>query len=210
MLEAIDPARFATFCLIWATAAAAPGGNMAFTISVSSRHGFRAGMLGAAGFVTANFGYMLLTAYGIGFAVDQHGSVLSALRWIGVAYLLFLASRLWTASEEAKQSRKVYTATPRKIWLQGALISLTNPKVILFIAVVMPQAISADAPLFPQLLMLGLAGTTISLLVHTVYSALGHFIGQSVPTPRARVISNRIIAVVFVSAALGLAFASIA
>ena len=210
MLEAIDPARFATFCLIWATAAAAPGGNMAFTISVSSRYGFRAGMLGAAGFVTANFGYMLLTAYGIGFAIDRHGSVLSALRWLGVAYLLFLAWRLWTASGEAKQGRKVDTTSPHKIWLQGALISLTNPKVILFVAVIMPQAISTEAPLLPQLLALGLAGTAISLLVHTVYSALGHFIGRSVPTPRARVISNRIIAVVFVTAAFGLAFASIA
>ena len=90
------------------------------------------------------------------------------------------------------------------------MISLTNPKVILFIAVVMPQAISTDAPLVPQLLVLGLAATVISLLVHTVYSALGHFIGRSVPTPRARVVSNRMIAAVFVTAAFGLAFASIA
>ena len=210
MTEAIDPTRFATFCLIWATAAAAPGGNMAFTISVSSRYGFRAGMLGAAGFVTANFGYMLLTAYGIGFAVNRHASVLSALRWLGVAYLVFLAWRLWTASGEARKFRAFDTAAPQKIWLQGALISLTNPKVILFIAVVMPQAISTDAPLVPQLLVLGLAATVISLLVHTVYSALGHFIGRSVPTPRARVVSNRIIAAVFVTAAFGLAFASIA
>jgi threonine/homoserine/homoserine lactone efflux protein len=152
---------------------------------------------------------MLLTAYGIGFAIERHAPVLAMLRWIGVGYLLFLAWRMWTASGKVQRGGGTGPASFRKIWLQGALISLTNPKVILFIAVVMPQAVTANAPLYPQLLLLGFAATLISLLVHTVYSTLGHFIGQSIPTARARVISNRIIAAVFVAAALGLAFANI-
>jgi threonine/homoserine/homoserine lactone efflux protein len=68
--------------------------------------------------------------------------------------------------------------------------------------------VNADQPLLPQLLVLGLCGALMSLGVHTVYSILGHTLGRSVPTPGARRIVNRIIAAVFVIAAVGLSATS--
>ena len=96
-----------------------------------------------------------------------------------------------------------------KIYVQGALICLTNPKAILFAAVVFPHAIVPDRPLAPQLVLLALIGATLSLSVHTGYSLIGSRLGRAVPSPRARILVNRTIAAVFVVAAIGLATARI-
>jgi homoserine/homoserine lactone efflux protein len=204
LIESVSPGQIATFAGIWVAAAAAPGGNTAFTVSVSSRYGFGAGMIGALGFVSALFAYMMLVAYGLGFAVSQYGPVLNILRWLGVGYLLYLAFRMWTADGVARLDKTFDQFSPMRIYIQGSLICLTNPKAIVFMAFVFPQTVDASQALLPQLIVLGLTGAFLSFLVHGTYSFLGHKLGRSVPTPRARRISNRIIAVVFVAAAIGL------
>jgi homoserine/homoserine lactone efflux protein len=209
MLGALSIAQIATFGGIWLAAAAAPGANSAFTVSISSRYGLLAGLVAAAGFVSALLFYMALISYGLGFAVSQYGPLLNIVRWIGVAYLLYLAWRMWGASGAAEFDGEFTAFSISRVYAQGALICLTNPKAIIFITVVFPQTVNANAPLLPQLLILGLTGAIISFLVHTVYSTLGHMLGKSVPTLRARVIVNRMIAAVFVVAAVGLGAANI-
>ena len=209
LFQVIDAAQLATFAGIWVAAAAAPGGNTAFTVSVSSRYGFGAGLVGALGFATVLMAYTLFVVFGLGFAVSQYGLVLDVLRWLGVGYLLYLAYRMWIARAVARLDGSFEAAAYPKLYLQGALICFTNPKVMIFIAVVLPQAVDGDRPLVPQFLVLGLCGALSSLFVHSVYSVLGHTLGRSVPTPRARRICNRIIAAVFVIAAVGLSLSSL-
>jgi homoserine/homoserine lactone efflux protein len=209
LFNAIDFAQLATFAGIWLAAAAAPGANVAFTISISSRFGFWAGVVGALGFASVLFGYMIVVALGLGFAVSQYGIILNMLRWFGVAYLLFLAYRMWNANAEFRLDRRFETASFLKIYAQGGLICLTNPKVVVFIAFIFPQTVNAEKPLVPQLLILGLFGALVSVGVQSVYSFFGHTLGQSVPSAGARRIANRVIATVFVVAAIGLSFANI-
>ena len=204
-----DIARLATFTGIWVAAAAAPGGNSAFTVSISSRYGFGAGLVGALGFVTALMTYLAVVAFGLDFAVSQFRPLLNAVRWIGVGYLLYLAVKLWRADGGTRLDGTFEIAAYRRIYLQGALICFTNPKVMIFIAVVFPQSVDAEQALVPQLLVLGLCGALSSFAVHATYSLLGHTLGQSVPTPGARRISNRIIAAIFVVAAVGLGITNI-
>ena len=208
-LGVIDWPGLASFAGIWVAAAAAPGGNMAFTVAISSRYGFWAGIIGACGFVTVLFGFMMAVSLGLGFTVDRYAPALDVLRWFGVGYLLYLAWRLWTADANLRLDGSFENISFPWIYLQGALICLTNPKVIIFIAFVLPQTVDPSRPMLPQLVLLGSCGVLLSLMVHATYSMLGHKLGRSVPTPRARKICNRIIAVIFVIAALGLATASL-
>jgi homoserine/homoserine lactone efflux protein len=207
--EILSAQQLLTFSLIWFAAAATPGGNVAFTVSVSSRYGFLTGIIGATGFVAALFFYMFLVSFGLGFAVAQYGSLLVVLKWAGILYLLYLAWRMWIAPTSNTPGKAFQAPNVGLIFVQGAAICLTNPKAILFIAVIFPQTVNAGQPLLPQLLALGSAGAMISLVVHSGYSALGHFLGQSVPSPAARRRVNRVIAAIFVVAAVGLALSNI-
>ena len=205
----VDPAQLATFAGIWLAAAASPGGNVAFTVAMSSRFGFAAGMTGASGFVTALLIFMVVVGFGLGFAVTQYAPVLNVLRWAGVGYLLYLAYRMWAATAPVQVDAAFEAVSYPKILVQGALICLTNPKAIIFMTVIFPQTVDASRPLGPQLFVLGVCGALCSFVVHAIYSLLGHTLGRSVPTPGARRIVNRTIAAVFVVAAVGLGVANI-
>ena len=131
------------------------------------------------------------------------------LRWLGVGYLLYLAYKIWTASGTVRLDGSYEKASRLKIYIQGALICLTNPKVMVFIAFVFPQTVNPSYALLPQLIVLGVTGAMLSFIAHGFYSILGHTLGQSVPSPRARRISNRVIAIVFIVAAFGLGISNI-
>lgn len=204
----IDLAEFAVFCGLWLAAAAAPGGNSAFTVSVSSRFGFWAGVVGALGFVTILVLFVTLVAFGLDFAVSRITPLLDILRWLGVSYLLFLAFKLWRAPAMGGRETPFARIQPSRIYVQGALVCLTNPKVMIFVAAVIPQALNPDIPSGPQLVLFAISGGFLSFAVHCVYSYLGHRLGKAVPSPRARKFSNRAIACVFVLAAIGLGVAS--
>ena len=166
-------------------------------------------MVGALGFVTALIAYMMLVAFGLGFAVSNYAPALKLLRVLGVGYLLYLAYRTWNADETERLDGGLQTASYLKTYVQGALVCLTNPKAIIFMAVVLPQTLDADKSLAPQLVALGLCGALLSFGVHSGYSLLGATLGQWVLTPRARRISNRAISTVFVVAAVGLGLSGI-
>ncbi len=204
MFEILTPAQLGAFGAIWFAAAAAPGGNVAFTVSVSSRFGFWAGVTGALGFVTALMFYLIVVAFGLGFAIDQYGPILAILRLCGVAYLLYLAWRIWHAPTQIRPDAVFEKISKLKVYAQGALICLTNPKAIIFAAVVLPQTINPERDQTAQLAILGLFGAAISLVVHSGYSLLGSRLGRSVPSPAAKKVVNRIVAVVFIVAAIGL------
>ena len=204
MFTYLTPADIATFAGIWLAAALSPGANVAFTISVSSRFGFWAGLIGACGFLTALLGYLILVAFGLGFAIEQYAPILSILRWFGVAYLLFLAWKIWHAPTDVRLDGSFAEVSRIKVYSQAALICLTNPKAPIFAAVVLPQTINPEGPLTLQMIILCFVGVVTSQLVHSGYSYLGSTLGRSVPSPGARRIINRVIAGVFVIAALGL------
>lgn len=186
-----------------------PGANVAFTVSVSSRYGFRAGLACAAGFVTGIVVYAFIVAFGLGLISQWFGQFLAIMRWIGVAYLVWLAVKIWNAPGAGSNSRDVAKPSFWRILLQGALISLTNPKAMIFVAVVVPQAVDVSRPAMPQLMVLSIAASMMSFIAHSIYSTLGYMLGRAVPSEKAGVWINRLIASILIIGAIGLSLATL-
>jgi homoserine/homoserine lactone efflux protein len=209
VFEIVSPTILFGFCAIWLAAAMTPGANVAFTVSVSSRYGFRAGLACAAGFVTGIIVYALLVAFGLGLISQWFGQFLAVMRWVGVAYLIWLALKIWSAPGAGSTSRDVEKPSFWRILAQGALISLTNPKAMIFVAVVVPQAVDVSRPVMPQLLVLAIAASAMSFIAHSIYSTLGYMLGRAVPSEKAGVWVNRLIALILIVGAIGLSFATL-
>ena len=208
MFDIISPTVLLGFSTIW-LAAMTPGANVAFTVSISSRYGFRAGLACAAGFVSGIVVYSLIVAFGLSLISQWFGQFLAIMRWVGVAYLIWLAMRLWNAPGAGAASQVAQAPGFWRILVQAALVALTNPKAMIFIAVVVPQAVDVSRPALPQLMVLALVASMMSLLAHSIYSALGHVLGRAVPSERAGIWVNRLIASILIFGALGLAFATL-
>jgi len=209
MFEIISPTVLFGFSVIWLAAAMTPGANVAFTVSISSRFGFRSGLACAAGFVAGILVYAFIVAFGLNLISQWFGQFLAIMRWVGVAYLIWLAYRIWNAPGAGAAPHNVDRPGFWRILVQAALISLTNPKAMIFVAVVIPQAVDVTRPAFPQLMVLALFASLMSFVAHSTYSALGYLLGRAVPSESAGVWVNRLIASILIFGAIGLSLATL-
>lgn len=121
-----------------------PGPNVALITANSVRHGTRHGLATVAGTCAAMVPQLALTALGMTETLGLAGHWFAVLRWAGVLYLIWLGVRAWRAPVEDLTSAAASRASVRAVFLRGFMVSLTNPKILLFYAAFFPQFVTAD------------------------------------------------------------------
>ncbi len=145
----MDLRLFLGFVAATALLALVPGPNMALIVSTSIARGTRFGLLTVLGTSLALAIQLLLVAVGLTTLLVGMGHWFAALRWVGAAYLVLLGVQTWRALPVA-----FVAVTPKSVAatvLRGTLVSLTNPKALLFFGAFFPQFVSPGHMLAPQL-----------------------------------------------------------
>jgi threonine/homoserine/homoserine lactone efflux protein len=140
-----------------------PGPNVALIVSNSVAYGSRFGLITVGGTTSAMIVQLAIAAFGMTQVLGTLGRWFEWLRWIGVAYLIYLGVTHWRApvadltrtAPEAKSARAIYT--------RALLVSLTNPKLLLFYGAFFPQFVRVDRPVGTQIVLL--AATFIAISV---------------------------------------------
>lgn len=129
-----------------------PGPNVALIVANSLQHGYRYGFVTVLG-TTLGIGLQLLFVIG-GFAVliDMAATALTWVRWLGVAYLLYLGIRTWR--EPASDLSEIRAGTENGAFLRGFGLAVINPKTLLFNAAFLPQFLGQSMQVTTQLVML--------------------------------------------------------
>jgi threonine/homoserine/homoserine lactone efflux protein len=152
-----------------------PGPNVALITATSIRHGPRLGLATVAGTCAAMIPQLALTALGMSEALGLAGRWFAVLRWAGVAYLIWLGVRAWRGTSEDAVGAAPDRASERAVFLNGFLISLTNPKTLLFYAAFFPQFVTADRPAAQLWLLAALIDSGWALLAGRLRGVLaGH------------------------------------
>lgn len=148
-----------------------PGPSQLLILSNSTAHGFRRSLATVAGDLMANLLQMLAAGLGLAVVVATSDRALSVIKWLGVAYLIWLGirmvSRAGTGGLDATQPN---TTRLKTLWLQGFLTSAANPKAIVFFAALFPQVINAEEPFWIQF---GVLSVTYVVLDGLFLSAYG-------------------------------------
>jgi homoserine/homoserine lactone efflux protein len=133
-----------------------PGPSQLLMLSNSTTHGFKRSLATACGDLTANFLQMLAAGFGLAAVIAASANALSIIKWLGVAYLIWLGVRMIRkASATASPRYGTGTTAPLKtLWLQGFLTSAANPKAVVFFAALFPQFIDPAAPFAHQFAIL--------------------------------------------------------
>jgi homoserine/homoserine lactone efflux protein len=131
-----------------------PGPNVSLIMANSIAHGTRYGLLTVIGTSSAIIVQLGLTVLGLSATLGMMATWFEWVRWIGVAYLLYLGIRQWRAPPVDLTRTRPQPRSVRAIALRGFLISLTNPKTLLFYGAFFPQFLSPDAPFAPQVMVL--------------------------------------------------------
>lgn len=150
---------------------AIPGPNVAVIVANSAAHGLRVGLLTVAGTSTAMVIQLALTVAGLSGILALAAQGFEVLRWIGVAYLVYLAIEAWrgpapTLSAEAGQG------SARTMFMRGFLVSLTNPKTLLFYAAFLPQFVSSAGDRTTELAVLAVTFLVLALVLDSCWAVM--------------------------------------
>ena len=126
-----------------------------------------------------------------------------------MTYLIWLACKIWNSPGARIATHNIYRPEFWRILAQAALISLTNPKAMISVAIVVPQAIDVTRPPLPQLIVMSLFASLMSLLAHSIYTTIGTALGRAVPSEKAGIWINRLIAAILIFGAVGLSLATL-
>ncbi|GHH48679.1 LysE family translocator [[Pseudomonas] boreopolis] len=164
-----------------------PGPNMIYLISRSICQGRKAGMISLLGVVAGFLVHMFAAAIGITALFLAIPMAYEALKWLGAAYLLYLA---WQAVKPGARSpfeaRQLPEDPPSRLFLMGFLTNTLNPKIAVFYLSIFPQFVSPDhGSVFAQSVVLGLTQIVVSFTVNTAIAlSAGALAGWFVRNPR--------------------------
>jgi RhtB (resistance to homoserine/threonine) family protein len=127
---------------------ATPGVDMLFTLSRTLQHGWRTGMAAALGITAGCVVHTLAAALGLATLLATSALAFTAIKWLGAAYLLWLAWGMLRASvhDSAPSIEVSARVAATRVFAQGFLTNVLNPKVALFFLALLPQFISVEAP----------------------------------------------------------------
>ena len=146
-----------------------PGPNMIYMISRAITQGRVAGLISLAGVAVGFVVYMLCAAFGITALIFAVPYAYDALRFAGVAYLLWLAfDAIRPGGKSPFQVKKLPVASPRRLFAMGLLTNLFNPKIAIFYLALLPNFIDPTRSVLTQSLVLGALQITISVTINTM------------------------------------------
>ena len=184
-----------------------PGPGAVAVMSASLQHGFARGYFATFGLVLGFWTQLIVIAAGLGAILATSALAFALVKWLGVAYLVYLGIRQWRAAPlvfpTCGQGRPT---TRRRIVAEAWLLNAANPKGTAFMLAVVPQFLTPGEPLVPQYLAIGATLASTDLFVNAVYAALAARLLGVLRTPsRVRAV-QRVFGSVFI--ALGVLLAT--
>lgn len=158
-----------------------PGPNVLFIVATSLLQGRRSGLLALGGTSTAMLVQLLVAGVGTSALVSALAGGFIWIKSIGAAYLVYLGIRALRTATREEINTAPGNPNQRPFW-QGFMVSLSNPKTILFFGAFLPQFVDTGAPAAPQLLTLSALFFVLAVLFDGAYllaaSRASHWIRQ--------------------------------
>ena len=181
-----------------------PGPSVSLVIANALARGTRAGLVTIFGAQLAMLSMVVIVALGLETVMAVVSEAFTIIKLAGAAYLVWVGFRMFTASG------KLDVATPgerlplgRYLW-QGALVSWSNPKTLLFLGAFLPQFVDLSQPAFPQIVVLGLIVMVVASSTDAVYAVLAGRARQVLTVARAPM--SRISGAILMAGGVWLAF----
>lgn len=189
-----------------AVAAAIPGPGLTALIARALGSGFRSSLAMSLGLIAGDLTYLTAAVLGLALVAQTFGEVFLVVKWLGVAYLAYLAWTFWRSgitpeNIEARKGRGGLFAA----FLSGLTVTLGNPKTMVFYLALTPTLVDLRTLTVADYAMLVTVTVAVLLLVLVPYLALAARARWLLKTPRALKALNRTAAAFLAGAAAAIA-----
>ena len=149
-----------------------PGTPRIVIISYSMNYGVQKCVWTALGDVTANIIQATLVIFVIGSFFSENSTLLNAFKWIGVAYILYLAYDLYNTRPKDVNSKNISSKTFFSFFKDGFLVAGTSPKAWMFFPLIFPQFIDFNSNYLVQFIILITTYVVLDFLSLIAYAVL--------------------------------------
>lgn len=178
-----------------------PGPNMLHVLARSVRVGWRRSLAAMAGCLSAVILVLVASAAGLSAVLLASPILFDGLRYAGVAYLVVLGIRAWRGQDGALGVPGAEAAPAplalARLYRDGLLIGLSNPKLLLFASAFLPQFVEPTRPQAPQFAILVVTFAGAELFWYAVYVLGGRRLAASLTRPALRRAFDRITGGIF-------------
>jgi len=166
-----------------------PGPNMLHVMTRSVAFGARRSIAAMAGCLCALVLVLAASAAGVSALLAAWPRVFDALRYAGVAYLVFLGIKAWRgagAPVDVGSDALPVAASARRLFRGGFVIGISNPKLLLFAAAFLPQFVDRGSPQAPQFAILVVTFAVVESFWYGVYAMCGRTLARHLRRPALR------------------------
>jgi threonine/homoserine/homoserine lactone efflux protein len=143
-----------------------PGPNLGYLAGLSATRGRAAGLAATAGVAAGLSLHAVAASFGVAALIERSALAYEALRWAGVAMLLWLAVEAWRDAGESSPASVAGSSDARRLMWRGFLTNVLNPKSALFFIAVVPRFVDPGRPAAEALALLGGIYVAVATAVH--------------------------------------------
>ncbi|WP_310388524.1 LysE family transporter [Roseateles sp.] len=191
----------AFFAASWAISLS-PGAGAIAAMSSGLNHGFRRGYFTTFGLILGILTQILLVGAGLGALIATSSIGFAVVKYLGVAYLVYLGVQQWRApaTPMVASNSNAALVTRRQLVLRGWGINAVNPKGTVFLLAVVPQFLDLKADLTQQYLVIAATLGFTDLVVMAGYTALAAKVLSALRSSHHIKIMNRTFGALFIAA----------
>lgn len=184
-----------------------PGPAVLFVLSQALTRGTAKTVWSIGGILASNTTYFILSATGVGAILLASYDLFFAIKWLGAAYLVWLGIGAFLGKSKALSIRRGDAAPMprRRLFLNGFILQMSNPKALIFFTAFLPQFINPHASIVPQVAILAITSVCIEFVVQLVYAVLADRVSHLASQPRFARISDRLAGSLLIGAGVGMA-----
>ena len=161
---------FSAFLLASLVLAVTPGPAVLYIVTRSVVQGRRSGLVSLAAVALGNFGNAIAASVGLAALFAVSSFAFSVVKYAGALYLVYLGVQMLRSSSTSSPAA-IPAAPLGRVFREGFVVALLNPKTTIFFAAFLPQFLSPGAPPMFQGLVLGALFVGIAALTDSAYVA---------------------------------------
>ncbi|MBI3652556.1 MAG: LysE family translocator [Acidobacteria bacterium] len=184
-----------------------PGPSVLLVVSQGMKFNTRSSLRGTLGILSGNAVYFILSAAGLGTLLLASAQLFQVIKWAGAGYLIVVGIRMLLATSDRAEPYAMESAAKRsrKLFSQGLITQLSNPKAIIFFAALLPQFITTESNVVWQFFILGVTSIALEFPVLLAYGWLAERGRRWLPKGRFAALPDRLAGIFLIGTGIGLA-----
>lgn len=180
-----------------------PGAGAVVSMNYGLKYGLKKSYPAIFGLQLGLLIQTFIVVIGLGSIIAKSVLIFTIIKWIGVAYLVYLGlSKIFEKVEVINEENHINNYDAIKAFTNATLINLTNIKATVFLVAFIPQFLDPNVSIWFQFIIIGITLVTVDILVMTGYSSMASKLKFLIKDVKAMKIQNRITGAFLILAAV--------